>query len=418
MAEGYLSENGTTKNPCWATLESLMLLQAAGADCVADCHLLQDDPCVTAGLGYSPISSKVARAFLERLGDEERTAVKTGENSEFQKFLMDATAAIWSHHRMTPGIQEPQDIQITIDVLPSVSREPPHISWASPLPEPWPVKVACYWRESDLFLGGSSCLDVGALVGRIAQAIGAIPFSNHGRLIRGGSFCCQRPLLEWLSHQSFEADRVGGRIRNVPVGFIICTELTAERAAALDQDRDGWSRAGLQSNGPFEWKELTVLDSDPLLRGLQLRHIAVRRSCLGEDSSRFQYATFVTNRDRIAGAMASWFVKGAADVNRALGDLGALASGLNPNDSLDKTGYGRFLLAMPTHNLCSAVRRLCFDDGERHVSLNRFREFLLHATGRMAKSERTRKLKISQLKARQLFTRVRKHFELAERATV
>jgi hypothetical protein len=36
----------------------------------------------------------------------------------------------------------------------------------------------------------------------------------------------------------------------------------------------------------------------------------------------------------------------------------------------------------------------------------------------MAKSERTRKLKISQLKARQLFTRVRKHFELAERATV
>ena len=222
--------------------------------------------------------------------------------------------------------------------------------------------------------------------------------------------------MEWLSAQRIEVDwGIDRRTKKLPVGFIIGAGLAAEKVAALDQGRDGWSQEGLQSDLGFEWKELAVPDSDQVLGDLRLRHIAVRRPVSEEQSDHFVYAGFVTNRDRNAGAMTAWCVKGAADVTRAVDDLRALASTLNPNERLDKTADGRFLLAMLTYNLCSTVRRLCFDDGERHVSISRFREMLLHCTGRQAKSERTRKLKVSQLKARQIFTRVRKHFELRAR---
>lgn len=393
-------------------IESLLLLQAAGADSVADCELLRNDPCIKTGLSYTPPSSKPARTFLERLSTEEKEAADLEGTSGFQSVLADAAAAIWKNHRASPHTPKPDEIPVTIDVILLPAVEPPHISWVRPVESALPGRVVCLWREADLFLSGGFCRNSKMLIRRISQALAAIPMAGFGRLIRSGLACCDPVVLSWLSEQqiTFDIKIRDWRTKKLPVGFILGTKLTSDMVAALDRERIGWSREGLQSNASLDWKEFTPPYSEQVLPGLRLCHVALRRAVSEEEPDQFAYTAFVTNRGRGAGAMAAWFIKGNAEVNRAIEDLTVMAKGLNPDARSDKTGEGRFQVALLSYNICAAIRRLCFAPRYRHVSINRFRELLVHATGRMVISGRPRWLKISQSEARLIFGELQRRF--------
>ena len=113
--------------------------------------------------------------------------------------------------------------------------------------------------------------------------------------------------------------------------------------------------------------------------------------------------------------MVNWFLRDAKHVNQVVGDIEMLASGSNPGVLSELTGAGRFQLALVNYNLCAAIRYLGFPAGAGNIPISRLRELLFHATGRMAKTERVRSLKISQPNSRKVFAELRRRFPLAER---
>lgn len=73
---------------------------------------------------------------------------------------------------------------------------------------------------------------------------------------------------------------------------------------------------------------------------------------------------------------------------------------------------------MLAYNICSRIRRHCLPEEERHISISRLRELLIHASGWIATKGRTRYLFIAEGRARLIFANICRKFEVDTTATV
>ena len=400
-------------------VESLILLQTAGADCVHDCGLLEEE-CLKAGLGYEkPPTSGEAEAFLRRLGQNVRN---TNGLSRVHEIMAHLVNEIWKTHNPTEKISFATAKHVTIDVVTlqgagSVHRSP-HVDWAGiAKPAPFPCRILCLWREADLVLGGGDCPDVQALIHRIDEALKVIPNTvGKGRLIRAGSVCCNSKMLSWLGDQSNPYKiKVGySKTRHTPVGFIVAVPLANETLLSLDQVRDGWSSRGIQPSLKISWKK--HVPENPITLSKPVRYIAFRQSPMGPVNEPYMYALVVTNRDRAEGDMVNWYLRDARSVNQVVRDIEMLASGSNQAVLWESTGEGRFQLAMLTYNLLTAIRFRGFPKDSETISVSRLRELLIHTTGRIVKGKGEFNLKLSQAKALTIFGKLKNQFPVDEKA--
>jgi hypothetical protein len=396
-------------------VESLLLLQASGADCVQDCALLADDPCLMTGLGYMSPSSAEAESFLRWLGRNELNAQGC---TQFHDVMMHMVNGIWDAYGQDQDFERAK--QITLDVIAMPVGHSPHVSWCSPTaPNAFPCRVVCLWREADLVLSGGVCANANALIRPISEGLATIPaMASRGRLIRAGSLCYEPAVLSWLANQktAYRVKTRSGKIQNrsTHTRFIVAAPLTSNMLAALDQSRSGWSAAGVQSSFSVAWKTYVPENQPSLPHGV--RHVALRNPQASQEIKKYIYAAVATNGERLEGHVVNWFLRDAKNVNQIVGDIELLASGSNPGVLSELTGEGRFQLALINYNLCAAIRHLGFSGDKGNIPINRLRELLFHATGRMAKTERVRSLKISQPNSKEVFSKLRRRFPLAERA--
>jgi hypothetical protein len=183
---------------------------------------------------------------------------------------------------------------------------------------------------------------------------------------------------------------------------------------SFDESASGWSNDGLQGRYVDAWREFGVPTEMRVHSNAGLHCIAVRR----DSGWGHSYGAILTNRERAGGDLVNYFCKAAHDVNRFAADLDALAKAADEAAVSEKTGHGRFLLALLSHNVCSAARRACFGKSARSTPLVRMRELLLHAAGRMVKTRGSRWLKLNQGESTDLFLKLRKTFPVREKATI
>jgi hypothetical protein len=242
----------------------------------------------------------------------------------------------------------------------------------------------------------------------------AIPESKYGRHIHAGSFCCRPRVLAWLSQQSilihFELRKVAKQ-RKEPILISLSEQVSSQTTLSLARQKAGWSKPAVHAELRVCWKKLGPSSGGEHNPRLKLLRFGIRREPEGRQPS--AYAVIVTNRNCEGGRIIAEVLEGVAELNRMVGDLDLLAWGANLRARNGKIAESHFQLAMLTFNLCSVIRQTCLQPA--NVSMDRFRELIIHRAGTISTSGRYRRLQLCQPESQESFEKVARVFRLAEK---
>jgi hypothetical protein len=203
-------------------VESLLVLNALGGDCLEDFDRLREDAGLGEMLGHELPSPEAARKFLYAFHDEERieqaqAELPVGQVSYIpsESEALRALAQVNQELAQTIGRRCAEQKIATVDLDATVIE-----SWKR---EAKPTYEGCtgyqpmlaLWAEMDLVVADEfRDGNVGAqveLLGVTQRALAALPETVEERYFRGDSACYDQTLLKWLRN---------GKRENGPEGFI------------------------------------------------------------------------------------------------------------------------------------------------------------------------------------------------------
>jgi len=378
-------------------IESFVILNAVGGECLEDFDRLREDAGLAEMLGHEIPSPEAARKFLYQFHDEGKiTAAK-------QQLPLGQVAYI-------PGETEPLAglAQVNRDLIVAVGRRcadqkiatvdqdatiiESHKREALPTytGERGYQPMLAVWAETDLILADQfRDGNVPAMQAplRVAQAaFAALPETVTERYYRGDAACHEHGLMAWLRDEQ-RADGPRGFI-----GFAI----SARMSPALRQAVEAVPEAEWQPYGnpdPEVLRECAEVpfvpteayerkDTEPL------RYVAVRvrkrQGALFADGSAVKHFAVVTNLSEWAAAKLLAWHRGKAGTIEAVHHVlkNELAAGVLP--------CGRFganaawlRLAVLTHNVLTALKRLALPPELLAARPKRLRFLFFHTAGRL-----------------------------------
>jgi hypothetical protein len=356
-----------------AYVESFVILNAAGGDCLEDFEQLRADDGLRELIGHEMPSSEAARKFLYQFHDDtkveeaQQQALSLGQRS----YIPEENAALQGLGTVNREmIQEfgrrSGDKIATIDldatVIESWKREAQPTYQGGTGYQP----MLALWAElnaivADEFRDGN----VGAhtqLLPVAQQAFAALPTTVEQRYFRGDSACYEQDLMRWLRNRKRPEGPEGF------IGFGISAKMSDSLRERLRMLPEGlWKPYREDTEADWEFAELQ--NWDPLEKAGEeldhIRYLAIRvhkkQGELFSDGKLYKYYAVVTNRwDHDAKRLLEWQREKAGTIEAAHEVLkNELTAGVMP--------CGRFganaawlRLALPAELLNARPKRLRF----------------------------------------------------------
>ena len=342
-------------------LSAMVLLLAAGGECMDDIQMLRNDKALSALLGHALPSSPSIRRYLELFHDEYVMGARPVEPHKAwiapESHLLRALGRVQTHlvHAVAKNESTPVHVA-TIDhdatfieahkVLAlqhykgGRGYQPASAVWAETM-----LVLADEFRDGNVPAGMSN-------LPLIERAFASLPDSVTERYFRADSACYEGKVLRWLASPE----------RNI--GFAISADMTPElRELSSNLDEKQWQRFETRSDLSVDISEVEFSPGDswpkdaPALRYLVLRF----RHLQGElfaDGACTKYFAIVTNREGPAAGIVEWHRLKAGTIEQfhaiTKNELGA---GVMPSGKFGaNAAWYRFVLL--THNVLIALKRL------------------------------------------------------------
>ena len=382
-----------------SVVESFVILNAVGGDCLEDLERLREDPGLAEMIGHQIPSPEMARKFLYQFHAQElieqaqqqrslgQISYIPGENDPLQglaRVNRDLIAEVGRRCRDQKIATVDQDSTI----IESHKREALRTYEGEPGYQP----MLAVWAETDLILadqfrdGNVPAMEQPLAVAKAAFA--ALPETVTELYYRGDSACHEQQLISWLLDEEREGGRPGC------IGFAI----SARMSAALRQAVEAVSEAEWQAYGkadPEVFRECAEAPFVPTETYGQkekdaqpLRYVAIRirkrQSELFADGSAVKHFAVLTNLYQWPAAKLLQWHRQKAGTIEAVHDVlkNELAAGVLP--------CGRFganaawlRLAVLTHNVLTALKRLALPPELLAARPKRLRFLFFHTAGRL-----------------------------------
>ncbi len=394
-------------------IESFVILNAVGGECLEDFEQLRADAGLAELIGHGMPSPEAARNFLYEFHEdakiEEAQLRLKGEEKAYipeETVALQGLAAVNRQAIAEMGRRCPDQKLATVDqdakIIESRKREAKSTYEGSRGYQP----MLAVWAEtglilSDEFRDGNVPAMMGPLAGAKA-AFGALPATVETLYYRADSASHEHELMEWLRNPEREDGPKGF------IGFAISARMSGALAKAIATvPEKEWKMVKEETDAVRSCAEVPFVpgehreknDSQPL------RYIAIRiekkQGDLYDDGSRVRHFAVVTNIEEwTAAKLIQWHREKAGTIEQVHDVLkNELAAGVLP--------CGRFganaawlRLAVITHNVLTALKRLALPAEYLQVRPKRLRFLFLNLAGRVSHHARMMHLRLSALLAR------------------
>ena len=387
-------------------LEALILLLAAGGDCLDDIAVLQADGGLGRLVERQLPSADTLRHFLYAFHDEElilaaqaarpagQVAYIPAENVALQGLARVNTALV--HQMAAQGKSTTATLDHDATIQESHKREArPHYKGGRGY-----QPTAVYWGEQDLVVADEyRDGNVGAgmeTLPLIQRAFASLPASVNTFCFRADTACYNEPTLKWLADPA----RPGGPVG--PIGFTIGADMTKDLHAvcaavpaarwALFEDRpDETVHCTDVEFTPGTWKK----DAQPL-RYLALR-IRKKQGQLFASGADTKYLAVVSNRWALPpAALLRWHWQKAGTIELVhditKNELGAAV----PPCGRFGANAAWYRLSLLTYNVLSALKSLALPPALSTARPKRLRFTLFTLAGRLVTHARQLVLRVSE----------------------
>jgi hypothetical protein len=387
-------------------VESFLVLNAAGGDCLEDFDQLREDAGLSELLGHAVPSAEAARKFLYQFHDGEKIEqAQQALAAERVSYIPEESPALQGLAQVNQDVVRelgrrcPEQKIATLDVDATVIE-----SWkreAKPTYEGGTgyQPVLALWAEmnvvvSDEFRDGNVPAHQ-ELLPITQRAFQALPETVVERYFRGDSACHEQSLLEWLRDEQ----RAGGPQGRI--GFAVSTRMNPTlHAEIVATPESRWQPYGENS---MVIKECSEVDYVPEETGNPyrepLRYVAIRirkkQQALFADGSAVKYFAVVSNVwEWTPKRLLEWHREKAGSIE-AVHDVikNELAGGVMP--------CGRFganaawlRLAVLTYNVLTALKRLALPPELLLARPKRLRFLIFNTPGKLVHHARRTLLRL------------------------
>jgi len=378
-------------------VESFVVLNAAGGDCLEDFDHLRADTGLAELIGHELPSPEAARKFLYQFHDDRKVMEAKQQELALGRAssIPQEGAALAALGRVNREVvqefgRRTQDKIATIDmdatIIESWKREAQRTYQGTTGYQP----MLALWAEvnaivADEFRDGN--VSSGTQLLPVArQAFAALPESVEERYFRGDSACYQQELMRWLRNRKREDGPEGF------IGFGISAQMSEALQKQIRQLPEAlWKPYREDAEVICECAE--VLNWDPAERkaGEELdpiRYLAIRISRkqgeLFADGKLYKYFGVVTNRwDYDAKRLLEWQREKAGSIEAAHDVLkNELAAGVMPCSRFGANAAW-LRMAVLTYNVLSALKRLALPPELLTARPKRLRFLVFHTAGRI-----------------------------------
>jgi len=378
-------------------VESFVILNAAGGECLDDFEPLREDEALAEMIGHELPSTAAARKFLYAFhSDEEIAAAQAQLRLDQKAYIPEETEALHGLGGVNRDlVQElgrrcPDQRIATVDldatIIESRKREALPVYEGGRGYQP----TLAMWAEmnvvlADEFRDGNVPANMEPL--RVAkEAFAALPSSVTEFYFRADSACHEAALMEWLQDQEREP---GPRGR---IGFAISARMSEQLKAAVLKVAEGvWQPCGRETDG--EIRECAEVDFVPGARSERkdiqpLRYVAIRiRKRQGElfgDGSNVKHFAVVSNLwDWRADKLIDWHREKAGTIEIVNDVLkNELAGGVLPCGRFGANAAW-FRLAVISHNVLTALKRLAMKPEMLTARPKRLRFLFFNTPGKL-----------------------------------
>ena len=384
-------------------IESLVLLNAAGGDCMQDIAMLRDDPAIEKMLGYRPPSARAIGEFLVRFHDEGKL-----EEARAQAHRQQRLAFIVEENPPLAGLQGVQCALLTrIDEVSQLPRTATVDQDATVIESrkrgaSYTYKgmkgyqpMVAVWAEAGLVLADEfRDGNVPALMAPLTcarQAFSALPGPVHALYFRGDSACHEAGLLNWLRDEAREDGPQG------VIGFAVSARMSSELAPRLRAVPEAqWKTFGHDGDGTIrQWAELDFVPGEKVEKKhtQPLRYVGLRltkaQGDLFADGNEHHYHAVVSNRwDMDGGDLITWHRAKAGTIEHVHDEIkNGLAAGQLPSAKFGANAAW-FRIVCIAFNILSALRRAWPDESVRNARPKRLRFLILRVAGRFVRDRR------------------------------
>ncbi len=386
-----------------ALIESLVLLNLAGGDCVQDLALLRADEGLRTLLKTKelPSSSSVFR-FLDVFHNEEAEAVREEGKAFIPARLKSLQGLMQVNARLSRRLGQQMGItQATLDmdasVVESQKREALYCYTKEKGYQPFQV----YWAELGTILW-SEFRDGNVPAGHgqlrlLQESLDELPDTVSIVAARSDSAGYQHDFLTFCEHPEKRDERYRhfGRIQ-----FAVTADM-GDGLRREAQKATDWKPLG--SNGEYEWSEVCYVPSGEWKRGKAAqpyRYLVTRRKCqqpdLFENHPEFLYYGLVTNREEPGDWVLEWSRKRSGRSESAHGSVKSELSGGTLPSKRFGANAAWWQIAVIAFNLQVATKRLSLPQTWETMGMKALRFHLICMAGRVIRHARRLYLRLTR----------------------
>jgi len=380
-------------------LQAIVLLLAAGGDCVEDVRKLREDVALSKLLLRPAPSPDALHQFLSLFHDEsqeshrEKGAFIPAENAAlsglFRVHSELVRRAVRSHNPATATL----DLDAT--VIESHKRAAlPHYKGGRGY-----QPTAVLWAEEDLVVADQyrdGNVPAGMHTKQVAQqAFSVLPQSVQQRRFRGDSACYDEAILKWLSKER--------------IAFTISADISPSLRSVCASPAVSWQVFEDRAHEVVAISEIEFTPGDWHKSARPLRYVALRfcgkQGRLFSDGTDTKYLAVVSNREELdAAEIVRWHWEKAGTIEH-LHDVtkNDLAARLPPSGKFGATAAW-YRLNLLTYNVLSVLKRHALPERLRHARPKRlrFELFTVPAVLRQHARKLTAQLGVSPITADEL----------------
>jgi hypothetical protein len=391
-------------------VESFVLLNGAGGECLEDFEQLRQDTVLAELIGHRFPSPEAARQFLYAFHDEEKIkAAQLRRKPEQIAYIPEEGAALAGLGQVNRELVQrlgrrcPEQRIATVDQDATIIESRKQEALRTYEGERGYQPMLAVWAEMDVVLADEfRDGNVPAIMGPLTvakRAFAALPETVQTYYFRGDSACHENDLLHWLRDEQ-RAEGPPGLI-----GFAISARMTeALHEAILAVPEEEWKPYGEpHPNETRECAEVPFVPSETSEHKdiKPLRYVAIRitkkQGALFEDGLKIRHFAILSNLwDWSAERLMQWHrekagtIEGVHDVVK-----NELAAGVLPCKYFGANAAW-LRLAVLTHNLLTAMKRLALPAGLLTARPKRLRFLIFNTAGRVVHHARGLLLRLAR----------------------
>lgn len=374
-------------------VEALVLLLAAGGDCVDDIAVLQADRGLGRLLGRTLPSADALRGFLQACHDEgllaqaqaarrpEQVAYIPAENGPLQGLAVVNRALVHAVAAQGRGTVATLDHDATLQECHKRAALPHYQGGRGYQP------VAVYWGEQDLVVA-DEYRDGNVPAGMdnlplIRRAFATLPPTVTTRAFRADSACYDERILKWLADPQRPDGPAG------PIGLTISADMSEDlQKACKAVPDDAWTLCEDRPDEAVHLADVVFTPGDWPKSAWPLRYVALRlqkkQGHLFAGGYETKYLAVVSNRwDVPAAALVRWHWQKAGTIEPVhditKNELGAAT----PPSGRFGANAAWYRLSLLTYNVLSALKSLALPAHLSTARPKRLRFLLFTLPGRL-----------------------------------